>query len=595
MSFKKLVAYFQELERISSRNEMIILLAEIFKEAEVEEIAKICYLSLGRLAPKYRGVEFNIAEKMMIQILARAYGREIEEIRRIYKEVGDLGEVAIQIGKKGGAKRVSVGEVFGKLYEIATASGEGSVEQKVGLFANLLCQLDALSAKYVVRIPLRKLRLGFSDMTILDALSWTKVKNKSLRPQLERAYNLCADIGKIAEIFKMKGVAGIEKVRAEVGIPIRTAQAERLPSAEKIVEKLGRFAVEPKYDGFRVQLHLDKGRKMERSPQMEIGLFDLHSSFVRIFSRNLEDITYMFPDIVAQVQRLPVQKAVFDGEAIAYCEETGEFLPFQETVQRKRRYGIAQKVKEIPLKVFVYDLLLLGDKSLIDVPFEERRRLLLEALGESQKGRLVVARQDIVENVADLRRLFNLYIGEGLEGVMCKKLDSVYQAGARNFNWVKYKRAVEGELADTVDCLVMGYYRGKGKRAGFGIGAFLVGVYDPERENFVTLAKIGTGLTDEEWREMRRRCDRVRVVEKPREYMVDKMLFCDVWVKPAIVVEIKADEITKSPVHTAGKRGGFGLALRFPRLVRFREKTPEQVTTVKELWELYKIQGERQL
>jgi len=159
---------------------------------------------------------------------------------------------------------------------------------------------------------------------------------------------------------------------------------------------------------------------------------------------------------------------------------------------------------------------------------------------------------------------------------MAKKLDAVYQAGARNFNWVKFKAGMNKDLADTIDCIVLGYYRGKGKRAAFGIGAFLVGI--PDKEKFLTVSKIGTGLTDEQWREIYKRCEKLKIKEKPQEYIVDKNLNPDIWCRPHLVVEIEADTITKSPIHTAG------LALRFPRLKRFRDdKTIQQATSLKEL------------
>jgi len=596
MTFLRLASYLQKLERTTSRNEITAILSGLFKEAKAEEIDKICYLCLGRLAPKYEGIEFNLAEKTMAQVLSKAYEKKPEEIKKLYKKMGDLGEVASELAPKLKVKsdpfgktqghpeqgrtdeKLKVIEVFERLYEIATTSGEGSVEKKIGLFAKLLCQLGPLSAKFIVRIPLGKLRLGFSDVTILDALSWSKTGDKSLRPQLERAYNICADIGKIAKIFKKKGIGGVKKVKAMVGTPIRTAQAERLPSAEKIIEKLGRCASEKKFDGFRTQIHIwqEKGKKK-----------------VRIFSRNLENITQMFPDIVGAAQKIKVKSAVLDGEAIGYNPQTGEFLPFQETVQRKRKYGIKEKAKEVPLKVFVFDLLFLNGKDLIFAPFSKRRRLLEGVLGKVKPEEAIqLAEQQIISTPKELRQEFDLAISEGLEGLVLKKLDSVYQAGARNFNWVKYKRTTEGELADTVDCLVLGYYRGRGKRAGFGIGAFLTGVYDEASEKFFTIAKIGTGLSDEQWKEMKKKCDEVKVEKKPEEYVVDKNLFCDVWVRPMIVVEIKADEITRSPVHTAGKtQKESGFALRFPRLVRFRDKDPEQATTVKEVLRLYEIQG----
>lgn len=601
MTFDRLSFFFQKLEDTASRNEMTALLADLFKEAGAGEIAKICYLSLGRLAPKHEGIEFNLAEKTMVQVLARAYRRQVSETRKLYKRIGDLGGVASRLAQqaKSRGRELKVAQVFNKLHEIALASGEGSVERKIDLFAQLLQQLGAPSAKYAARIPIGKLRLGFSDVTILDALSWSRAGDKSLRPELERAYNILADIGQIAQVFKKEGIKGIKAVKASVGTPIRTAQAERLPTAEKIIEKLGECVAEKKMDGFRVQIHLDNTQKMKKNGvEMKFEGFDTSGGLVEIFSRNLDNITDMFPDIVEAAQKIKVQKAILDGEAIAYNPQTGEFLPFQETVQRKRKYGIGEKAKEVPLKVFVFDLLFLDGKSLVFEPFRKRRKLLEKILKRQKAGDVIqLAYQKIISTPKELYQEFDLSISEGLEGLVVKKPDSVYQAGARNFNWVKYKRTTEGELADTVDCLVMGYYRGRGKRAGFGIGAFLTGVYDEEKDQFVTIAKVGTGLTDDQWREMKKKCDQVKAPDKPARYLLDKHLNPDVWCEPAVVVEIKADEITRSPIHTAAKNsdalglGGPGLALRFPRLVDFRDKSSDQATTVGEVLRLYGMQG----
>jgi DNA ligase-1 len=244
---------------------------------------------------------------------------------------------------------------------------------------------------------------------------------------------------------------------------------------------------------------------------------------------------------------------------------------------------VRKKAKELPIKVIVYDLLYLDGKDWMAKPFQERRKQL-EKVMEGVKDGLELTEQEVVSEVKHLRRLLKKYLDEGLEGVMCKKLTTPYQAGSRNFNWVKFKKTTEGELADTLDCVVMGHYAGRGRRSGFGIGAFLVGIVD-NKGRIGTVAKIGTGLADEQWREMKRRCDKLKTDKKPSQYVVDKNLEPDVWVRPEMVVEIMADEITRSPIHA------FGLALRFPRLVRIRDdKNVSQATTRKELKRLHRLQ-----
>lgn len=582
MKFITLAQSLGQLEAIASRNQMTEVLADLFSRVTYQEIDWVCYLVLGRLKPKFSGVEFNLAEKMMVRVLSRAIGQSEAESLKLFKQTGDLGEVILKLKTSNSKlkirKSLEIKDVYNSLLKIAEEAGEGSVERKLNKMAVLLSQLDPLSAKYVVRIPVKKLRLGFSDMTILDALSWMQTGDKSLRPELERAYSVSADIGRIARVFKQQGLKGLKQIQVEVGIPIRPALSERLPNAAKIVEKLECFAVEPKYDGLRVELHLDKTRKVELSE----GLFKQQSSFIQIYSRNLDNITHMFPEVVLAVEQLPVKQAIFDGEAIGVHPQTGKLLSFQETIQRRRKHNIKQMLSQVPIKVFIYDLLYLNGRAVFKQPFSQRRQLLEKILTKRQNG-LVLTEQTKVNNVKQLRYLLDKYLQQGLEGIMCKKLDEPYQAGGRNFNWVKFKKNTEGKLVDTLDCVVMGYYPGKGKRVGFGIGAFLVGVSDAE--TIKTVAKIGTGLTDDQWREMKKRCQQIRAPKCPNSYIVNKNLYPDFWCQPKIVVEIMADEITKSPIHTAG------LALRFPRLVRFRDdKDIDQITTLKELKKLHQLQ-----
>jgi len=566
MKFSLLANYLERLEKESSRNKITEILSDLFKESSSDEIDKIVYLVLGQIAPNYQGLVLNIAEKMMIRIIAKASGRKDEEVKAFYKKEGDLGNVSFSF-IKGKHNGLTVIEVFDKLIEIANDNGLGSQERKVDKFAKLLSNLDPLSAKFVSRIPVGKLRLGFSDMTILDALSFMLKGDKSARKEIEASFNVSVDTGKIAKAIKEGGLKNISKIQAQAGTPIRPALAERLPSAEKMLEKVGKkVIVEPKYDGFRTQIHIFKEGKSKK---------------VRIFSRNLETTTHMFPDLVEAALKIDVESAIFDGEAIAYDEKTDRFLPFQETVQRKRKHGVEKAVKDVPLKLFVFDLLFKNGKSLLNLPFTERRKEL-EKINFSDK-RIEIARQNVIDSADKIRDLIKKYLAEGLEGAMIKKMDDPYKAGARGYHWVKYKKTTEEGVADTIDCLVMGTYGGKGKRSGFGVGAFLVGIKD--RNEFKSVSKIGTGLTDEQWRELERRTRVLSVKEKPYGYIVHKNLYPDTWVKPSLVVEILADEITKSPIHAAS------LALRFPRLVRFRDdKEARDTNNLEELNNLFKMQ-----
>ena len=335
---------------------------------------------------------------------------------------------------------------------------------------------------------------------------------------------------------------------------------------------MGRVAVEPKYDGTRLQVHFAGAKK------------------VSIFTRNLENVVQMFPDIIeALPKEIKARQVILDGEAIGFDPKTGKFLPFQETIKRKRKYEIREKAKEIPLKYFAFDILFKEGKDLLGVPFDKRREILEKTLSPAGKT-IILSPQIVTESPNELRRYHDEQIKKGLEGVVVKKWQAPYDPGRRGYTWVKFKQETGkkgGGLADTLDCVVMGYYKGRGKRAGFGIGAFLVGVRESKSsDQFLTISKIGTGLTDEQWREMRVRSKKWEVGSQPKQYRLDKNLIPDVWLSPGIVVEIEADNITKSPIHTAK------YALRFPRLVQFRDdRSPEDATTLTEAEKLYKLQG----
>jgi len=583
MRFLEFARYLETLEKTSSRNRMTEVLAELLRACDEKEIDKVCYLSLGQLAPLYEGLEFNLAEKMMIKVLAQVFGQSEEKIRQEFKKVGDLGETAYKFkiqNPKFKIQNLTVSEVYEKLLEIAKESGEGSVERKIDRMAALINELDPLSSKYVVRIPLGRLRLGFSELTILDALSWMLVGSKEKREEIEAVYNVRADVGEVAKELKVKSqklkveevMERLKDIKPTVEIPIMPALCQRLPNPEEMIKKMGLVAAEPKFDGTRLQIHF-------RQPD-----------FVRIFTRNLENVTAMFPDIVEAVKKEVLAKAaILDGEAIGFDPKNGKFLPFQETIKRKRKYEVEEKAKEIPLKYFVFDILYKDGESLLDFPLKKRREILEEVLS-SKNQRIVLTPQIVTDDPQKLRLFHDEQIAKGLEGAVVKKWQAPYDPGRRGYTWVKFKAEKKGKrgggLVDTLDCVVMGYYKGRGKRAGFGIGAFLVGIKESENsDRFLTISKIGTGLTDEQWRELKVKSEKLKVKSQPKEYKVDKNLAPDVWCEPQLVVEIEADNITVSPVHTAA------LALRFPRLLRFREdKSPTEATTLAEAKRLYRMQ-----
>jgi DNA ligase-1 len=578
MQFKELAQYFEKLEGTSSRLTLIEILSDLFKKTPSTEIEKIVYLIQGRLAPFFAPIEIGMAEKTIAETLALAYGSTKEAVIKEFNKLGDMGLAAEQFNLKSKVANVkseiSVAQAFKILLEIANTKGNGTVEKREILLSDLLKKLDATSAKHLVRIPLGNTRLGIGDPTVLDALATAKLGDKSQRKQLEGAYNRTSDLGLIAKTLWVNGLKAVQKLELRVGYPVRSELCERLPNPEKVIEKMEVVDAQYKYDGLRVQLHKNGDE-------------------VRMFSRNLEEMTHMFPELIEAVKKqIKAKTIILDSEALAYNLDSEEFLPFQETTKRRRKHGIEEMAKSLPLKAFVFDILYKDGKSLIDEPLTKRMEILKEVLPEDDV--LIRTKNQTIKDAKSLSVLLEDAISKGLEGLVIKKLESPYEAGARNFNWVKLKRHSSGELNDTIDCVILGYISGRGKRTAFGAGALLVGVYDTEKDEFVTVSKVGTGLTDEEWREIHKRADKIKVENKPAR--VNSAIVPSVWIRPEIVIEILADEITRSPIHTAGKTETEpGYALRFPRLVSFRnaDKKAEDATSVIELVEMYEQQGKK--
>ena len=613
MLFSKFSQYLLKTEQTPSRLGMTSQLSELFSLLNKEEIPFAIYLSLGRLVPEYKSLEFQLSAKMVLRVLVQEmaqnpdiYGEGLpisnlfdettddlyeKKVNEMYKKMGDVGEVAQEVFTKiyeakekkstnSKTENREILDVYEDLKKIAQDSGSGSQERKTNQLLRLLQTLDPVSIRFVSRIVVGKLRLGFSTMTILDALSWAKIGSKEDSKILEELFQRKADLGILAQMYLKDSESNeflIEKYQTTSGIPVVPALCQRLNSAQEIIEKMDKVIAEPKYDGLRVQIHVDK-----------------KTNSVRSFTRNLEETSHMFPELLEALVELDCESCILDGEVVGISKETGEILPFQETSTRRRKHGVSEKAAEIPVYFYVFDVLSINEESLLNVPLEERKKTLAKL---TKKATIFIPTPFIVTTDAtQLREFHEEQLALGLEGAVMKKHDSLYKSGRKGWRWVKIKEVEgqQGKLNDTLDCVVMGYYRGRGKRAAFGLGAFLAGVINEKTKKIETVAKVGTGLTDDQFREFRKRTDNL-VVEnssgksiadiKPSEYIVHKNLYPDVWVEPGLVVEIAADEITKSQVHAAGKtKENLGKALRFPRLVRFRDdKKVDQATTVEEL------------
>jgi DNA ligase-1 len=562
----------ERCEATSSRRLKVEILADILSRAGKDERAPIVYLVQAQLRPPYEGVELGLGEKLLVKILARTYAtRETSVVRRLGR-LGDPGLVAAAFASPM-TNRVRITRAYHVLLQVAHFAGTGSIDRKVTRLTELLRTIGPAEAKLIVRIASGRLRLGIAEQTILDAAALAAFGDPATKPLLEHAFNVRSDLGSIVRIAFEKGKRGLKTLGPVPGVPVRPALAQRLPSAQAIVARLGRVQVEPKYDGFRLQLHRD-GTK------------------VWAFSRRLENVTAMFPELVAGMRRqLRTRRAIIEGEAVVHNPETGEFLPFQVTMTRKRKKRVAQAAERYPLRLFAFDVLFAGGRDLLGYPLQERTRRLRKLLRINTDDPIAVTETLTTSSAARLQTCFDEMIARGLEGIVAKRLDAAYQPGARGYDWVKLKRAYQSKLRDTVDVVIVGYLKGRGKRTALGIGSLLTAVYDPAHERYRTVAKVGSGLSDQAWKALRKQLDRDAKRKKPAS--VDSLITPDVWLEPNYVIEVLADEITRSPSHTCGRSGeGPGYALRFPRVLGGirSDKAATDATTQREILQLYRMQ-----
>jgi DNA ligase-1 len=559
---------------------MIVIIAEIINKFEREEIYPGILLLQGEISPKFIGTQFNFSLKLVIRSLVNSEN-ELKNLESTYGEMGDIG-LLLEKYASNKSSGLNIIEVYNKLKKIALISGKNSQQDKMRLFKELITKLSPLEAKFCGRIVLGKLRLGVSDKTLLESLSWAVRGDKSLKPDLEQAYGARADMAAIAYSLMFEGVETLKDFTLEVGVPVSSKLVEREKDLEKVFERMGSgLIVQPKYDGLRLQIHFDrKGFKNDE----EVDMLLKKTDDVRLFSRNMGNITNMFPDVVEQVRKLPVDSVILDAEVIGYDASQDKLMPFQDTVQRKRKHGVSGKASEIPVLVFCFDVLYYNGDRLLNDDLYKRIELLREKILPQNDGMIRLAESFEVKDSDSLIKKFEEYRDLGLEGLIAKIPNGPYEPGTRNYDWIKFKVKSQQDLADNVDTVILGYYKGTGNRAKFGIGGIIVGIYNPEDDKFYSLAKVGTGFKDVDWKVVKDRLDNISVSQVPNNVVVDKTLVPDVFVEPLLVAVIEADEVSKSKLH------GVGYSLRFPRFKHLRDdKSVYQTTTPDEIVSLHKL------
>lgn len=580
MEYAIIADAYEKIEATTKRLEMTDLLVDLLRKTHKNIIAKVVYLTQGKLYPDFVGLEIGVAEKLAIKALARASGIRQSVIEEDLQKTGDIGETTQKLlAKKKQTtffqKALTAQHVYATLDKMAKTVGSGAVDSKMALLAGLLSDASPREAKYIIRTVTSKLRLGIADMTVLDALAIAYGGGKESRELIERAYNISSDLGRVAKVVAENGLEGIKKFKVMVFEPIRPMLAERLSSPEEILEKLGgKCIAEYKYDGERVQAH-KKGNE------------------VALYSRRMERISDQYPDAVELVRRsVSAEEAILEAECVAVDIETNELLPFQELMHRRRKYGVEEAMEQYPVSLFMFDALYVDGRDLTLKAYPSRRTQLENVIKEND--RVKPARQIKTNNLKELENFFEEAIEDGCEGLICKSVgtDSVYQAGARGWMWIKYKRDYKSEMTDTVDLAVVGAFYGRGKRAGT-YGALLLATYNHESDTFETVTKLGTGFTDEDLKKLP---ELLRNHIVPRKHSrVESSLTADVWFEPKVVLEVLGAEITLSPIHVCAVdsiRKGSGLAIRFPRFTgKYRtDKKAEDATSSTEVVEMYRNQ-----
>ncbi len=599
VSFSHVCDIFNTLEGTDSRNEMTEVLSNFYKELGPLDSQVLSYLTLGRVAPLFVDSEFNYSEKSFLSLLkdmskTRNLG---EDIDKKMEELGDIGDILQYFTEEIGFKSsgLTLQEAYDLLWDIVNAKGTGSVESKNKIIVDTLSKISPLEAKYFSRIVCGDLRFGVNTKTLLDVFSVMIVGDKSLKEELDRAYGAHADIGYICSLVsgkkRDKALKNLSAVKVQPGIPVMSRLVERVGELEEVFDRLGEeFLVQAKYDGLRCQIHKFKEWSVSEKEAIwfkyikkeENGsLFEIKDkkSNVRLFTRNLEDVTDMFPEVVEAAEGIEAESFILDSEVLGWDEENQKFLPFQDTMQRRRKYEVTDLKKQVPVRAMVFDVLYLNGKSLMTENTLDR----IAKLGDiDTDGGIAITETITVNDIDNLKEIFNEKIGEGHEGLIAKQKSGGYLPGTRNYEWIKLKKSMMKGLVDTIDLVAVGYNFGSGRRKDLGMGSVLGAIYNEEEDMFIAICNVGTGFSDEQLKNISDELQEDSLDEKPKNVTVEKSLQPDVWVEPKIVFTVEADEISRS-------KDSEYLSLRFPRLTVWgRDKMITEATGLNELEEMYK-------
>jgi len=552
MKYDLIAQVLSKLEATTKRLEMTGILTEFLKTVKPDELDKVILLLRGTVFPEYREDVIGIADKLMIKILARASGRSEDEVISEWKKIGDLGKVSEEFMIK--RKQVtltnetlSVNKVFSNLLEVTRMEGKGSVDRKAALISELLTNANPTEARYITRTILGTLRVGMGAGTLRDAIAQAYNCDKEL---LEKAYNLTADYANVASIAAREGNEGLKKIGLQIGSPAKSMLYQKETNINDAFERVGKpAAIEYKYDGLRLQVHKKDGE-------------------VKLFTRNLDDVTKMFPEVISAVKENVKGSCIIEGEGVGYNPTKKSFKPFQEISKRiKRKYEVEQLANETPVVLFLFDLFDYEGTNYLDKPFKERNAKL-KTIIKQVPWKIELAKQIISSDEKEVDAFYKEALSKDQEGIMMKNLDAPYKPGSRVGYGIKIK-----PIKETLDLAISGAEWGTGKRSKW-LSSFTLAC--KKDDDYLDIGKMGTGLNEKEFAEVTEKLKPLITSEDGKE----------VRVKPIILVEIGYEEIQKSPTY------GSGYALRFPRLIRFRDDKDEP-DDLEKVESIYNEQGKR--
>ncbi len=553
MKYSELAGVYDNLGATTKRLEKTEILARFLRKLEKSGEPKWIYLLRGRVLPDYDSRELGMSRQLIVKVISKSAGVSPNEVVKEFNKLGDLGEVAERfMGKKKQAtlysSKLSVGKVFDNLNKIFGMEGKGSVEKKINLVSELLTSANGVEAKYLVRTVLNDLRIGVADSTLRDGIAkaFFSDEQKEMSQKIEEVYDLANDF---AEVFSaaIKGKRTLEKVSIAPGKPLNVMLPVKVTRIEDAFRICGKpAAIEHKYDGFRVVIS-KKGEE------------------VKLFTRRLENVTKQFPDVVSVIKKNVKGKSfILDSEVVGYDPKTKKYKPFEFISQRiKRKYDVDRLEKELPVEVNVFDILYYNDESYLSVDFMKRRELL-EKIVKPEKYKIRLSMQLVTGDEKEALEFYRQALGFGEEGIMIKKLDSVYKPGRRVGHIVKMKPDVKD-----LDLAIVGAEYGTGKRAGW-LTSFFVACRSGDK--FLEVGKVSSGLKEKSegttYKEMTKILKKLIVGESG--HRVD--------VKPEVVISVTYQNIQKSPSYDSG------YAMRFPRVTVYRpDRNVKDIATLKDI------------